>query len=60
MTNDENQKARIKKLRELLQVGIEQLDRGEGVLFTEELVRDIQRRGRERLKTRQKSTEKIG
>jgi hypothetical protein len=55
--NDEQRKTRINKLRELLKIGADQLDRGEGVPFTKELVRDIQRRGRERLKIQQNSNE---
>lgn len=40
---------KFEELRESVQRAAEQLDRGEGVPFTEDVAEDIKRRGRERL-----------
>lgn len=45
------------ELREKLKSGANQLARGEGILLTEKLIEDIQRRGRERMKMRQKNSD---
>ena len=46
---DEVYKARLEQLRKELDVGIEQLDRGERVPFTSATVKRIKSRGRKRL-----------
>lgn len=46
--HDEVYRARLKQLRGELDVGIEQLDRGESLSFTADTVKRIKARGRER------------
>ncbi len=46
---------KLKDLRGKIQVGLDQLERGEGVPFDETLLEDIKRRGRERLAVRQRA-----
>jgi antitoxin ParD1/3/4 len=47
--HDRLQQVRVEELRRCLAVGIEQLDRGEGRSFTEHVVEEIKRQGREKL-----------
>ena len=46
--------ARLEQLRKELDIGIEQLDRGENVPFTADTVRQIKTRGRKRLAAQRK------
>ena len=50
---DKIREMRLEELNRELQIGLDQLERGEYVEFTDALVEDIKRRGRERLAQRE-------
>jgi antitoxin ParD1/3/4 len=46
---DETDRIKLEKLRQAIQIGIDELDRGEGVPLTDELMEEIKAEGRKRL-----------
>jgi antitoxin ParD1/3/4 len=52
LKRDRIDELKVEKLRRAIQVGIDELDRGEGVPLTDELLEEIKAEGRKRLAAR--------